>query len=77
VSGEDGPPHSAVPVVRDDIDPFIASRPGLLGRGIGTRIVDDDDVVDELGHRCYGRPDQRLLVEGGDDDRDTKAFEQC
>ena len=42
-----------------------------LGRPVRGGVVDDEDPVDELGDPGQRRPDQPLLVVGGDDDRDA------
>lgn len=48
---------------------------GLPRRRVRAPIIDDDDLVDELGHAFQRAPDQRLLVVGGNHRSDRSTFD--
>ena len=71
VAGDDRGADAAVPLPGDQLDSRVCRRAHGLGGPVGRGVVDDEDPVDELGDPGEGRPDQPLLVVGGDDDRNA------
>ena len=77
VAGDDRGADAAVPLARDELDARVGRRAHGLGGAVGGGVVDDEDPVDELRDPGERRPDQPLLVVGGDDDRDALAVDHA
>ena len=77
VAGDDGGADAGVALVLDHLDPSVLrrGRPGPLCGRVERGVVDDVDPVDEAGDAGQRLLEQRLLVVGGDDDRDALALE--
>ena len=71
VAGDDRGADAAVLLARDELDARVGRRAHGRRGAVGGGVVDDEDPVDELGDPGERRPDQPLLVVGGDDDRDA------
>ena len=50
----------------------VADRLRSLGGPVRAGVVDDDDVVDEVGHGRHSAANEPLLVVGGNDHRHPK-----
>ena len=75
VAGDDRRSDAAVALVLDQLDAPVRERLDALSRPILRPVVHDDDPVDEVGDAGQRRPDQRLLVVGGNHDGDALALE--
>ena len=59
----------------DELHAAVGERAHRVLRPVRRCVVDDDHAVDELGDAGQRRPDQLLLVVGGNDDREGLAFQ--
>src|SRR5262245_60914037 len=77
VAGEDRRADTAVALAREDRDPRISCGGGVRAprRAVARGVVDDDDPVDEVGHRCERHGEQLLLVVRRHDDGHSLALD--
>lgn len=75
VSGRDRRAHAATAWMADHADARICGIERGPSRRVAASVVDDEDAVDERGHRRDHTADELLLLERGDDDDDAAALD--